>query len=519
MVSKRFKLLFLGLLFLFSLPGTLQAQRMTPQSLNFGSVPDFTTSSLQVTMLNAGPWPLTIRSIKVPSNYSETITQTLNNCRPQGAIAVINPNSSCTMTVTFAPVTQGTLSGSIQVTSDTNGVNSSSSVAVTGVGAAALTGYINPKYVVVSVVYAPPGGNSFVNYSTSNLVSNTQTVTHTFSNSVTKSVSVTSPGGIFGFFGGTRSTSSSTTLTQQSQDATSVTASYTNTSTLQLFGPGSNNNCGPEAGDFVGIDHNCDLIKVWVNPVMLFTLVGPGGSSVQWNGYGSSELDPVAPIHIVDVLVGCLNGHLAANDSRCSPALGQFQRSWAVNETWPAGEGPGLTATDLSNILAADPWGQCASNAPIGAGSCPTYTTPGFVLLPPQFTLSSQANVPYHQGASQSGWSVSTTNTTTQSQESTTTRSQTFGIEDAFTGTGWLSGFSAKVASSRTLTTAYEVQNSTTHTGTFTGMANITGPACTGNPCNPAYPPSPQTYGQATELNIFVDNFFGTFAFLPAAYN
>ncbi len=518
MVSKRFKL-FVGLLFLFSMPAILRAQRMTPQSLNFGSVPDFTTSSLQVTMLNAGPWPLTIRSIKVPSNYSETITQTLNNCRPQGAIAVINPNSSCTMTVTFAPVTQGTLSGSIQVTSDTNGVNSSSSVAVTGIGAPALTGYINPKYIVVSVVYAPPGSNSFVNYSTSALVSSTHTVTHTFSSSVTTSVSVTGPGGIFAFFGGTRSSSFSNTLTQQSQDATSVTASYTNTSSLQLFGPGPNNNCGSEAGDFVGIDHNCDLIKVWVNPVMLFTLVGPGGSGVQWNGYGSSGLDSVAPIHIVDVLVGCLNGHLAATDSRCAPAFGEFQRTWAANENWPAGEGPGLTANDFSNILAADPWGQCAANAPIGSSTCPTYSTPGFVLLPPQFTLSSQTNIPYRQGTAQTGLSVSTTSSTTQSQESKTTHSQTYGIEDAFTGTGFLMGFAAKVGVSRTLTTAYEVQNSTTHTGTFTGMANITGPACTGNPCNPSYPPSPQTYGEATELNIFVDNFFGTFAFLPAAYN
>src|SRR5262249_9516862 len=160
MFSKRFKLLFVGVLFFFSLPAILQAQRMSPQSLNFGSVPEFTSSSLPVTMSNPGPWPLTIRSIRVPANYSQS-----NNCFNN----IINPNSSCTMTVTFAPGALGTLSGSIQTTSDSNGVNTSASVSVTGVGGSPLTGYINPKYVVVAVVYVPTGDHSFVNYRSSTL--------------------------------------------------------------------------------------------------------------------------------------------------------------------------------------------------------------------------------------------------------------------------------------------------------------------------------------------------------------
>ena len=180
--------------------------------------------------------------------------------------------------------------------------------------------------------------------------------------------------------------------------------------------------------------------------------------------------------------------------------LGEFQRTWAANENWPSGQGPGLTATDLSNILAADPWGQCPANAPIGSSACPTYSTPGFVLLPPQFTISDRENIPYRQGSPGTGWSVSATNSTTQSQESKTTYAQMFGVEDAFTGTKFLQGFGAKVSVTRTLTTSYEVQNSTTVSNTFTGMANITGPACNGNPCNPPYPPSPQTYGEGTEF-------------------
>jgi hypothetical protein len=379
-------------------------------------------------------------------------------------------------------------------------------------------GYINPKYVVVGVVYAPPGSQSYVNYTNSTTVSSTLDTTQTFTSGTTYSVSVTTPGGLFGFLGGTRTTTESETLTQQSQDSKSVTASYTDTSALQLYGPGSNNNCGTLANDYIGVDHDCDLIKVWINPVMLFT-VGSNGIPIIWNGYGSSELDTTAPIHIVDILVGCLNGDLAASDSRCAPPLGEFQRTWAASENWPTGQGPGLTQQDLNNILAADPWGNCVPNSPIGSSVCPTYTTPGFVLLPPQFTLSDQENIPYRQGGAGTAWTVSTTSSTTQGQESKTTFSQTWGYEDSFKGSGFLSGIEAKLSQSQTLTAAYEVENKTTVSNTFTGVANITGPACSGNPCNPAYPPSAQTYGEATEFDIFVDNFFGTFAFVPAAYN
>jgi hypothetical protein len=509
MPSKSSKLFF-GLFLLFAVSGQVQAQRTSPTLLNFGSIPTFTTSSLPVTLSNPGPFTLTIQSITVPAEYSQT-----NNCHGQ-----IAANGSCTMTVTFAPASQGTFNGSsISIKSTANGINTSGGVTLDGTAGPALTGYINPKYVVVAVIYAPPGSNSFVDYTSSKLVSSTQNVTNTFISTTTVSASVTTPGGLFGFLGGTRTATTTNTLTEQSQNTNSVTASYTNTSSLRLFGPGTKNNCGPEAGDFIGVDHNCDLIKVWVNPVMLFTLVGPGGSNVQWNGYGYSQLDPVAPIHIVDVLVGCLNGHLAASDSRCAPALGQFQRTWAANENWPVGQGPALTTTDLSNILAANPWGKCSANAPIGSSACPTFSTPGFVLVPPQFTISNLENVPYHQGSPSTVWTVSATNSNTNGQESKTTYAQTIGIEDAFTGTNFLKGFGAKFSVMQTLSVAYEVQNSTTVSNTFTGMANITGPACNGNPCNPPYPPSPQTYGEGTEFDIFVDNFFGSFAFVPSAYN
>ncbi len=124
------------------------------------------------------------------------------------------------------------------------------------------TGYINPKYAVVDVIYAPPGEESYVDYTNSTTASNTQKVINTYTQADTTSVSVTSPGGLFGFLGGTQTVNQSSTLTQQSQDSTSVTASDTNTNQLTVYGPGADDQCGPLANDFIGIDHDCDTIRV-----------------------------------------------------------------------------------------------------------------------------------------------------------------------------------------------------------------------------------------------------------------
>ncbi|HEY7402196.1 MAG TPA: hypothetical protein VIB39_01640 [Candidatus Angelobacter sp.] len=414
---------------------------------------------------------------------------------------------SCPATKAGSTITNNGSGYTIVITPDNGFVDATISI----------PGYINPKYVVVGVIYAPPGSQSSVTYSTTNFLSSTTAITDTFLSSVTKTVKITSPGGLFGFLGGSQTQTQSTTLTQQSQDSTSVTASSTTTQSVTLFGPGPNNNCGPSAGDFIGVDHDCDLVEVWVNPVMLFTLTSDSG--VEWNGYGFSTLDPTAPIDIVDILVGCLNGDIAATDSRCAPPLGQLQRTWAANENWPAGQGPGLTQADLNNILAADPWGHCTPNSSIGASACPTFSTDGtFTLLPPQFSISDHRDVSYHQGDVRSGFSVSTATSTTHSQDSQTSFSQTFGIESAFTGSGFLAGFGANVSTSRTLMWKYEVNNSTTATATSVGSASIVPPACTGNPCMPAYPPTPALFGTATAVDIFVDHFFGTFAFVPSSY-
>lgn len=375
-------------------------------------------------------------------------------------------------------------------------------------------GYINPKYVVTDVRYAPPGSKSTAVYTNSTTVSSTLGLSSTFSTSYTVATSVTVP--ISAFFDGQGTNSYSSTLTQQSTNGYSTTLTRTDTNILTTPGP---------ASDYIGLDHSYDMIDVWINPVMLFSVYRTnvaGETSVGFFGYGSSALDPTAPIDIWPIPAGCLNGDFAQTDTACSTPLNQFARTWAANEVWPSGQGPGLTQTDLNNILAADPWGSCTHNSIQGSVACPTYSTPGFVLA--NFSLSDQQNITYIQpapGGQPSGYShgVSTTSAATNTSQLTNTQSQTWGYEQHFQGGTFLSDFIFDSKEQYTISSSYTFNSSLTRSGTTTGTANITGPACVGNPCNPSYPPSPDTlYGTAVSFDLFIDARFGTFVFLPSAY-
>jgi hypothetical protein len=380
-------------------------------------------------------------------------------------------------------------------------------------------GYINPKYVVSTVLYAPPGSASTAVYTNSTTVSNTTSYTATFTSSTMDSVSTqtgllgTGVTSVASWLNGIETNTTSTTETQQSQNSTSVTLSLTTTNGLTVPGPTSN---------YVGVDHDYDVIEVWLNPVLLFTVYNTtmaGETNIASFGYGSSALDTTAPIDIWAIPVGCLNGDFPQTESACAAPLGAFQRAWAANENWPTGQGPGLTQADLNNILAADPWGKCTPNDPIGSSACPTYSA-AFTL--PNFELSDQADVQYTQPLPGGqpvpvSYGVNTTNMQATSSTITSTYSQMYGYE--FNLSAFYGLFNLHSNDTQTVTWSYALNTSLSQTNVKTGTANITPPACVGNPCNPSYPPATPTFGTATTFDVFIDNRFGTFAFVPAAYN
>ena len=280
---------------------------------------------------------------------------------------------------------------------------------------------------------------------------------------------------------------------------------------------------GP-ADAFVGVDHDYDLIWVWLNPVALFTLTNNGG--VQWNGYGYSTLDQPA-MDVIGVYVGCLNG--AFSQSYCnSQYQTPFARSWASVEEWPSGQGPALTGngaacvpgsgSDVCNILDADPYGQCIGSSPVGASACPGPDAT-------RFTLTLNQNVNYTQPppgglpfTTQYQEAYTTANSTQTSY--THTHSQTFGREQSFSGKPFGIGFDMSIAVTRTMEWTHESSNLFETSNTSTATASITGPPCNvvGNACSPSYPPDPLDYGSAISFDLYQDNIFGGFLFVPVTY-
>lgn len=84
--------------------GTQPAVTLSPTSLTFSTQVVFTTSKAQtVTLTNTGTGTLTISSIAVTGQFSQT-----NTCGTS-----IAPGASCAISVTFKPKSKGTLTGAV----------------------------------------------------------------------------------------------------------------------------------------------------------------------------------------------------------------------------------------------------------------------------------------------------------------------------------------------------------------------------------------------------------------------
>ncbi len=113
----------------FSLPNCTSNPPVTlsPNGLYFGALSVGSTSASQsVTLTNLQSVPLNISNIAVSGSYSESDNCTSNNPIPAGG--------SCTMNVSFAPTTSGTLTGQVTVSDDASG--GSQVLNMTGVGSA-----------------------------------------------------------------------------------------------------------------------------------------------------------------------------------------------------------------------------------------------------------------------------------------------------------------------------------------------------------------------------------------------
>ena len=96
---------------------------LNPASLTFADQPLTTSSSAQIaTLTNSGNTTLNISSIQVTGDYVQT-----NNCQTQ-----LQPNSSCTINVTFAPKVTGRRTGTMTISDSAS--SSPQTVTLTGNG-------------------------------------------------------------------------------------------------------------------------------------------------------------------------------------------------------------------------------------------------------------------------------------------------------------------------------------------------------------------------------------------------
>jgi hypothetical protein len=351
-------------------------------------------------------------------------------------------------------------------------------------------GFINPKYVVVGVTYAPPGPSSFVQYTSLTTIGNTSTVSSSFSDDIGFSISVTNqaslPAAQANSSGGVTLTfTSSTDFTTTQNSSTTVTLSKT--SSLAYKTPGVLNADSP-------VNHDYDYIWLWLNPELLFT-VAPSTSSILWTGYAYDPNDPsgTGGPDIYAVQVGCLNG-----DFSCPSADTILARSWATDVTWPTGQGPGLTSADMAIILLSDP---PASSSYTLLNSLPSTTSDG------RFTQGAYPPNPinYSAGELNTMFSLSQTDTQSVATGGAYQVKQSFGLSEKLSGSFlgiW--GASTTYTETNTLIWNYSWLNTLTTTTTETDALSVTGP--------PDTPP----YSGPGEFIYYQDNLFGTFLFYPS---
>jgi hypothetical protein len=244
----------------------------------------------------------------------------------------------------------------------------------------------------------------------------------------------------------------------------------------------------------VGIDHDFDLVWIWLNPVDLFTITPSGtGNILHWTGDAYDMRDPVGRMDVYGIYVAYLNG-----DSAIPPDVASvLARTWA-----PApvdGSGPGLTAAELTKIAEADPFWQCVPKP----SACPTTANQT------RFSPNSSTNIQYvpppqgGQPTTQTG-SITYQTTTSQGQGGTDERAISYGIDVKASG-GFLVDFNVDINYSQTFTWTNKWSTTSTKTVGQSASFSVTGPQYSDH------------YTGPTEFNVYQDTVYGSFMFFPCS--
>lgn len=196
-----------------------------------------------------------------------------------------------------------------------------------------ITGFVYPKYKVLSVIYAPPNAASSVTYGASSALGTTTTLSRAF----TVNDKWSAEGALLGVH-----LSAFITDTSTSTHTNQLQVVDTELTSVAYNGPLIKNE----------IDHNYDIIVVLLNPQIKFTIKG---ETVKW----TESINPKTSVgdrpDKVLLTVGFLNGTWG------DPALSKYLTD------------RGLTSADLATILARDPLAGPSPTIPYPDGATGRY--------------------------------------------------------------------------------------------------------------------------------------------------
>lgn len=471
------------------------------------------------------PVTVSLMPVNVPPAVNLDMTLSLDGSQFQ---ACNNTQSNCVGTFNSPNAGNHTVAWTISYVGF-SGVQCSGSQTVTLAPATVtVTGYINPKYRIIGVQYAPPGAASSVVYTGNTTVGHTTDISSSFSANVSETVSIGVSGGIFGFSKGGITGTSTTSWTQGSSNDNTITLTQ---------GSSFSNTLGGPTNSFAGVDHDYDEILLWLNPVVSLSQPDPIVTPIQpvtWNSYGFDLNDPTAPndLDIQHIKVGWLNGDIAIPSDIASV----LDRAWAGTSefVWPSGLVPGLTGpgtnpnSDFGQILQADPFAWCTPishgvipQVPTGPGTTGPATCPTGVPIEPnsnRYTQVTTQPLNFTQAAvganpNPNTFTQSTTTMTSNKTGSNHEFDQGFALDINFTSSFFgITGVKYDFNTSNTEKWTDQTLKTLTNTTGNTAQVTITGPTCTvvNNVCSPQYT-GPNL------LTLYQDNLYGTFMFLAGS--
>jgi len=432
----------LALALLLTLPTLTYSQIQLPAvTADFGIVTATPVTSTRNSQ-NIGSDRLTLTGIQQVPGYTVS------------APSSVTAYAAIPVTITFNATNSGqTYTGTALV----NYINGGSGwqVRVSLNGSYAYVGSVYPKYQVLSVIYAPPGRSSFVNYGQSTELGTSSS----WGSSITKSTMLTSVLQI-GFLS---PINTSQTWTQRADTTKTISVNKSSSLSISVPGPLNSN---------VGIDHNYDIIQVWLNPKADFTVISDNGA--KWK-YSFDPRDPVNEMDVVPLYV-----HELKNPSTIPAGKAQL-----LARTW-AGTGQGLTTNDYAKILARDPFANGSTNIDpirfhLQIGQTLAYDPPPCGGQPLTNTYTE-------------GYQTKTTDEQTATDSYSVSYTKTAGLPKF---TSWLS---ANFTNQTTLTWEHKWGHQASQSSGNTATLSITGP-------------SSCTYSGPVDVQVYQDNVYGTFMF------